>query len=133
MIHLLPNTPAQLFYVSPFQARKFLPSFSFYLMELTNLATAQVQTCVLNVQIDNERYTRVFISTDSNSPIVGQLLLTESGLYTYAIYGQTNSTNLAVKDDAVVGLCETGTMRISDEDASVAPAFSIPDNVIYYE
>lgn len=133
MIHLIPNRSTQTFYVSPFQARKFLPSFSFYLMELTNLATAEVQTVILNVQVDNERYTRVAFATDSNQPIVGQLLLTESGLYTYAIYGQTNSTNLAVKNAAVVGLCETGTMRLSDDDASVAPPFSIPDNVIYYE
>jgi hypothetical protein len=61
------------------------------------------------------------------------VLITESGLYTYKIWGQNSPTNLDPADASVVGICEVGPCRVSDEPAWTIPAVSIPDNVIYYE
>ena len=87
----------------------------------------------MNVTIDNERYTKAALPTDNDDPLNGEVLLDESGLYTYTIYGQTSETNLDPSDTSVVGVCETGMLRVTAEDAWNVPDISIPDNVIYYE
>jgi len=133
MIHLLPNTGNQFAYLAPFQARKFLPSFTHYLMTITNQATAEVVACVLNVTVDNERYTKVGISTAEADPEGGGVLLPNSGLYTYKVYGQNSEDNTDPEDSSVVGVCEIGTVKLSDEAAWTIPTVTIPDNVIYYE
>lgn len=119
--------------MTPFQARKFLPSFRDYLMILVNDATKETYKCILNVEVDNERYTKAIIRTDVNDPTAGNMLIEESGLYTYEIYGQNSTSNLDKSNAGVVGLCETGMLRITAEDAWNVPDISIPDNVIYYE
>ena len=133
MIHLAPNTPQQFAYLTPFEARKFLASFTDYLMVITSQATSEVVACILNRSVDNERYTKVGIGTDEADAEGGNVLLTESGLYTYEVYGQNSDTNIDPTDASVVGLCEIGTIKLSDEAAWNIPSVTIPDNVIYYE
>ncbi len=133
MIHLAPNTPQQFAYLTPFEARKFLPSFTHYLMVITSQATSEVVACILSVEVDNERYTKIGIATDDDAPEDGGVLLTESGLYTYEVYGQNSESNIDPTDASVVGLCEIGTIKLSDEAAWTIPTVTIPDNVIYYE
>lgn len=131
MIHLLPNSASNTVNVTPFEARKFLSAFTYYLLELTNQATQEKHYAVPVLTYDNERYTQLDLPT--NSDTLNAVLITESGLYTYKIWGQNSPTNLDPADASVVGICEVGPCRVSDEPAWTIPAVSIPDNVIYYE
>ena len=133
MIHLVPNSDSNIVYVTPFEARKFLAAFTDYLFVLTNQATEEQFACVFNFQYDNERYTQADLPTGNDDPVNGELLITESGLYTYTIYGQNSDSNLDPDDAAVVGVCEVGSCKVSDEAAWTIPTVTIPDNVIYYE
>lgn len=131
MIHLLPNSATNTVNVTPFEARKFLSAFTYYLLELTNQATQEKHYAVPVLTYDNERYTQFDLPT--NSDTLNAVLITESGLYTYKIWGQNSASNLDPADASVVGICEVGPCRVSDEPAWTIPAVSIPDNVIYYE
>ena len=131
MIHLSPNTASNTVNVTPFESRKFLSAFTNYLLELTNEATEEKHYAVPVLSYDNERYTQFDLPT--NSDILNAVLITESGLYTYKIWGQNSSTNLDPTDASVVGICEVGSCKVSDEPAWTIPAVTIPDNVIYYE
>ena len=131
MIHLLPNSASNTVNVTPFEARKFLSAFTYYLLELTNQATQEKHYAVPVLTYDNERYTQFDLPT--NSDTLNAVLITESGLYTYKIWGQNSPTNLDPADASVVGICEVGPCRVSDEPAWTIPAVSIPNNVIYYE
>ena len=133
MIHLTPNAANNRVYVSPFEARKFLPSFTHYLMIFKNNATERIYPCLLSTVIDNERYTRADIPTNNDDPAGGSVLITESGLYTYTSNGQNAATNKNPEDPSVVGVCEVGPCRVSAEAAWTIPEVTIPDNVIYYE
>lgn len=133
MIHLSPNSTSNTVTVTPFEARKFLPAFKDYLLVLVNQATKEQFPCIFNVAYDNERYSQADLPTNNDDPINGEILLTESGLYTYTIYGQNSDSNLDPTDASVVGVCEVGPCKVSDEPAWTIPKFSIPDNVIYYE
>ena len=83
MIHLTPNAANNRVYISPFEARKFLPSFTHYLLIFKNNATEKIYPCILSPVADNERYTRADIPTNNDDPAGGSVLITESGLYTY--------------------------------------------------
>lgn len=135
MIHLAPEAtgPENPVYVTPFEARKFLPSFTKYLMILRNVSTEREFPLIPRIDIDNDRYTKFRIATNFSDPVNGTVRIQQSGLYTYSIYGQNSTTNLDPTDASVVGLCETGVCRVSDEAAWTIPNVDIPDNVIYYE
>ena len=131
MIHLAPNSASNTVNVTPFEARKFMASFTHYLLELTNQATEKKHYAVPVLTYDNERYTQFDLPTDADA--TNSVLITESGLYTYKLWGQNSSTNLDPEDASVVGLCEVGPCKVSDEAAWTIPSVTIPDNVIYYE
>ena len=133
MIHLVPNNDPNIIYVTPFESRKFLAAFTDYLLVLKNQATEEEFACVMNVQVDNERYTEVDVPTNNDDGVNGEVLITESGLYTFTIYGQNSDANLDPSDASVVGVCEIGSCKVSDEPAWTIPTVTIPDNVIYYE
>lgn len=102
-------------------------------MVIVNEATEEVLPLILNPSVDNERYTKCFISTNVDIPLSGNVPLTESGLYTYTIYGQNSSTNLKPDTADVVGTCEIGALRVTGANAWATPNIVVPDNVIYYE
>lgn len=133
MIHLQPNVASNIIYATPFESRKFLAAFTQYLMVLKNQATDEEFALILDLSVDNERYTKADLPTNNDDPVNGEILLTESGLYTYTIYGQNSTTNLDPADAVVVGVCEIGSCKVSDEAAWTIPTVTIPDNVIYYE
>ena len=133
MIHLIPNTPEQVGYITPFEARKFLSAFTHYLMIFESQATHNTFACVLYITVDNERYTKFAIDTSTADSASGDVLITESGLYTYTVYGQNSATNTDPQDASVVGVCEVGTAKFEDSAAWTIPTVDIPDNVIYYQ
>lgn len=121
-------------YCTPFEARKFLASFTDYLVVLRNDASEETYAFIANVTYDNERYSQFRVSTNSDAPTSGNILLTESGLYTYTIYGQNSDTNLDPEDASVVGVCEVGACRVKPTDTYFDfDNPTVPDNVIYYE
>lgn len=133
MIRLQPDTASQTIYVSPFQARKYLATFTNYLIEFTSQATSETFIVVLDVVKDNARYTIATIGTHNNSPITGDIKITDTGFYTYRILGQNSGSNLDPTDASVVGECEVGVLQIIGAEAWDIPDISIPNNVVYYE
>ncbi len=133
MIRLQPDTASQTIYVSPFQARKYLATFTNYLIEFTSQATSQKFIVVLDVVKDNARYTIATIGTHNNSPITGDIKITDTGFYTYRILGQNSGSNLDPTGASVVGECEVGVLQIIGAEAWDIPDISIPNNVVYYE
>ena len=75
MVNLLPNTAGQTMYCTPFEARKFLASFTDYLVVLRNDASEETFPFIANVIYDNERYSQFRISTATDNP-TGCLLYT---------------------------------------------------------
>lgn len=133
MIRLQPETASQTIYVSPFQARKYLATFTNYLIEFKSQATSATFIVVLNVVSDNARYTQATIGTHRDTPLSGDIKITDTGLYTYRILGQNSSTNLDPTDTSVVGECEVGVLQVVGAKAWTIPTISIPNNVVYYE
>lgn len=123
----------QEFYVTPFSARKFLATFTYYLFEIQSQATSEKFYMIGNPLNDNERFSRFLIDTSINDATNGDIILSQSGLYTYTIFGQTSDTNLNPLDASVVGECEKGILQIIGESAWTIPDIVIPDNVVYYE
>ena len=133
MIILKPNTATNIAYLTPFQARKYLATFTKYLMEIKSMATSKIYTIILNVSADNSRYTTVNIGTNKDDALNGKIDTKESGLYTFTIYGQNSSSNLDPKNASVVGKCQQGIVQITGDDAWDIPSITIPNNVVYYE
>lgn len=133
MIRLQPNTASQSVYISPYQAKKYLPTFTHYLMEFKSMATSKTFRLILNTSQDNSRYTLASIGTNTDDAVNGSISITESGFYTFKIYGQNSSSNLDPSDASVVGLCQRGLMQVVADEAWTIPSLSIPNNVVYYE
>ena len=133
MIRLLPNTASQKIYVSPFQARKYLDTFTNYLIEFKNQSTSKTFTVILRVDADNARYTKATLGTHTDLATSGNIKITDTGFYTYTIWGQNSTTNLDSTDTSVVGECEVGVLQVIGADAWTIPVIEIPNNVVYYE
>jgi len=134
MISLLPNTASQDIYLTLREKAKDLPLYTNYLVIFTNMMSREEYPFVANVLSDNDRYTKIRISTDSNAPTSGDILVTETGQFWYKVFGQNSSSNLNPNDVSVVGEIERGTLHIQTQETFYNPnAVSIPDNIIYYQ
>ena len=134
MITLAPNSSDEQFiYLTLQEAKKDFDTFTNYLVIFTSMASNDTYAMVGNVSADNSRYTKLSVITNQPVGISGRVLLTESGQYTYEVYGQNSSTNLSPTDASVEGLIERGTLTVTGETGYTIPSITIPDNVIYYE
>jgi hypothetical protein len=134
MIILTPNSSTEQFiYLTLQEAKKDFDAFSNYLVIFTNMASKDTLTMIGNVVTDNARYTKLSVFTNQPLALSGRILLTETGQYTYDVYGQNSTTNLDPDDAVVVGLIERGTLTVTGETGYDIPSISIPDNVIYYQ
>ena len=133
MIHILPNTIAQSVYVSPFQARKFLPTITYYLLELEDVQSGEKFYVIPTVDVDNARYSTFTFNTNADAGASGSVLITGSGQYLFSIYGQENNTNLDPNDPTVMGLMQVGACEVVGVNIANFPDINIPNNVIYYE
>ena len=133
MIRLQPNTASQTLYASPFQARKYLSTFTHYLIEFKGMSTSKTFRLILNTTSDNSRFTSATIGTNVDDAVNGSIKIEDSGFYTFIIYGQTSSSNLDPTNASVVGICQRGILQIVGEEAWTIPSIDIPDNVVYYE
>ena len=134
MITLTPNSASEQFiYLTLQEMKKDFDTFTHYLVIFTSMASDESFSMVGNVDADNARYTKLSVFTNESLPTSGRVLLTESGQYTYDVYGQNSSTNLDPTDASVEGLIERGTLTVTGETGYTIPSISIPDNVIYYQ
>ena len=134
MITLAPNSSTeQFFYLTLQEAKKDFDAFTNYLVEFRSLSSEEEFYFIADVVTDNARYTKVSINTDANQPTAGHILLTESGQYSYKVWGQNSTTNLDPTDSRVVAMIERGTLTVTGETGYDIPSISIPDNVIYYQ
>ena len=113
--------------------KKDFPAFTDYLVIFTNVASQDTLSMIGNVVTDNARYTKLSVYTNQPLAISGRILLTETGQYSYVVYGQNSTTNLDPTDAVVAGLIERGTLTVTGETGYDIPSISIPDNVIYYQ
>jgi len=113
--------------------KKDFEAFTHYLVLFESMASKEKYYFVADVIADNARYTKISINTDSDQPTAGHVLLTESGQYTYKVWGQNSSTNLEPTNRDVVALIEEGTLSVSGETGYNIPEITIPDNIIYYQ
>lgn len=134
MITLNPNNAnEQTIYLTLQEAKKDFDTFTNYLVLFESMATKEKYYFVGDVETDNERYTALSIFTNSNDPTNGNILLEESGLYTYKVWGQNSTTNLDPTNAAIVALIEEGSLSVTGETGYTIPEITIPDNIIYYE
>ena len=134
MITLTPNSSEEQFiYLTLQEAKKDFDAFTHYLVIFTSMASLDTYAMVGNVDADNARYTKLSVLTNQPLGASGRVLLTESGQYTYDVYGQNSSTNLSPTDASIEGLIERGTLTVTGETGYTIPSITIPDNVIYYQ
>ncbi|MCP4598992.1 MAG: hypothetical protein GY847_00355 [Proteobacteria bacterium] len=134
MIHLNPNSSSpQSIYLTLSEMRKDFAVFTNYLVLFQSMASKEDFYFIGYVDTDNARYTTLQVYTNEDSRTGGKVLLTESGLYTYKVWGQNSSTNLNPTNDAVVALLEQGTLNVAGATGYDIPDITIPDNIIYYQ
>jgi hypothetical protein len=128
--YLVANTANQTLYLSLNEARTFLDTYTHYLMILTRQQTGEDFALVLDVVIENDRYTQVTISTNADDGENSSIELLESGTYEYYIYGQNSSTNLNPLNIAVKGITHRGRIIVPDTATYInTPTVTLPDNV----
>ena len=117
MLYLLPNTTDQSLYTTAYEGRRFVDGFTHYLIRLEKVEEDKNYYVIPVVDIDNERYTKFTVSTDSDDGANGSILVptTDTGRFIYYIYGQNSDTNLDPTDATVVGLLEQGFLNVTSE------------------
>jgi hypothetical protein len=113
--------------------RKDFATFTNYLVLFQSMASKENYYFIGNVDTDNPRYTTLEVYTNQDSATDGKVLLTESGLYTYKVWGQNSSTNLDPTNAVIVALIEQGTLNVAGATGYDIPSITIPDNIIYYQ
>lgn len=124
MLYLQNNTTAQVRFLTLDEGRTYFnTSFTNYLLVLIGEVSNKTFAQVLNVIVENERYTKVEIDTTG---------IIQNGRYAYYVYGQNSNTNLNPNDASVVGLVEEGTAEVVSDITYYTPdAQAIPTDIIY--
>jgi len=132
MNYLQTNTASQTLLLSLEEGVLLLPSFNDYLLILQNEITLQLFAVIPIVIDSNERITTLSVSTDTDEPEEGCVLITQSGRYNYIIYGQNSSTNLDPEDAVVVGELKRGYIEFTTLTAYYdQPSLTIPNDIEY--
>jgi len=86
MIHLQPNTANNVVYLTLYEKKKDFATFTNYLFKLVHQTSFKEYFFVATVNVDNERYTKITVSTDGAD--TNNLLMEENGYMYYYVYGQ---------------------------------------------
>ena len=134
MVTLLPDTASQAIYLTLKEKNKYIDSYTNFLVVFTNQMSNESFYFIGNVETDNDRYTKLLISTNVDDALNGDILIEATGQFYYSVYAQNSATNLDPDDAVVVGLLEIGILHVlTEEEYFDNPSITIPDNVIYYE
>ena len=129
MIHLQPNTADQDIYLTLYEKRKDLPSFTHYLFHFRHMTSLNDYYFIATFTTDSERYTKVTLSTDADDGVNSSILLTETGRLNYWVYGQNSDSNLDPAN--TVGEVERGTVQV-DGTFTSDTFTNDDDSVVYY-
>lgn len=130
MIELLPNTADQEVYLTLYEKRKDLPTFTHYLFHFRHQVSRNSYYLIGDFTTDTERYTKLTISTDADDGVNSSILLTETGMFDYFVYGQNSDSNL--DPDNTVGEVERGLMQV-DSTFTTNTYDNNDTSTIYYE
>ena len=83
---------------------------------------------VAYVVVDNPRYTRIDVATNTDD--TNNVLLEDTGYYDYAVYVQNSETNLDPAN--ALAKVEIGTLFVTGAAISNAPSITITDDIVYY-
>ena len=132
MIAILPNTTNQYVYLTLKEKQKDVGSWTNYLVEIQGEMSREKRYFIANVLEDNARYTKIAINTNTNDPLNGDLLITETGQYWYKVFAQDSNTNLGPKNS--IAEIERGVLHVQTEQEYYnIPTITLPDNIIYYD
>ena len=129
MIQLLPNTAAQVIYMTLKEKVKDLPTFANYLIEFKSQQSQATFRIIANVNTENVRYTKIDIGTDTDDAINGSIQIVNTGFFGYTVYAQNSETNLDPVGTAEIGLAQV----LTQEAFYNLQGGTVPANVIYYE
>jgi len=132
MIAILPNTTNQYVYLTLKEKQKDVGSWTNYLVEIQGEMSREKRYFIANVLEDNARYTKIAINTNTNDPLNGDLLITETGQYWYKVFAQDSDTNLDPENS--IAEIERGVLHVQTEQEYYnIPTITLPDNIIYYD
>lgn len=132
MIHLRANIADQHIYLTLKEGQaNYATTSESYLFVLEPMSNEDTLYFVADVVVDLERYTKIRVSTTASQPTSGNVQILRAGDWSYTVYGQTGTTNLDPTNEAVIGVWEVGTLRVSDTttyydaDSETIPPFIV--------
>jgi len=132
MNYLQTNTASQTLLLSLEEGVLLLPPFTDYLLVIQNEITLQLFPVIPILVDSNERITTLIVSTDTDEPEDGCVLITQSGRYNYIIYGQNSNSNLDPEDAVVVGELKRGFIEFTAlTEYFDQPNLTIPNDIEY--
>ena len=127
MIRLTPNSGTQAIYLTLQDAARDW-TYTNYLFKLVNRMSKEAFYFVAYVVVDNPRYTRIDVATNTDD--TNNVLLEDTGYYDYAVYVQNSNTNLDPAN--ALAKVEIGTLFVTGAAISNAPSITITDDIVYY-
>jgi hypothetical protein len=132
MNYLQTNTASQTLLLSLEEGVLLLPPFTDYLLVIQNEITLQLFAVIPILVDSNERITTLSVSTDTDEPEEGCVLITQSGRYNYIIYGQNSNSNLDPANANVVGELKRGFIEFTAlTEYFDQPNLTIPNDIEY--
>jgi len=130
MIHLQPNTSDNIVYLTLYEKKKDFATFTNYLFKLVHQTSFEEYFFVATVNVDNERYTKITVSTDVAD--TNNILMVENGYMYYYVYGQNSEKNLDPTDASVIGEIEVGTVSVPSGDTYFTPNPAPINDKVHY-
>ena len=127
MIHLQKNTAENDIFLTLYEWKKDL-SFTNYLFKLVHQTSFKEYFFVGDVLVDNERYTKIRLATNSDS--TDSILLNESGYLYYYVYAQDSDSNLDPTN--AIQEIERGIVSVPSGDTYFTPNSATIDDTVYY-
>jgi hypothetical protein len=89
----------------------FATTYSNYLVVIQNEITLENFYVIPSTISENDRITTLAISTNSDDPTNGSILVLNGGRYNFVVYGQNSDTNLDPTNADVVGEIKRGFIQ----------------------
>lgn len=89
----------------------FATTYTNYLVVIQNEITLETFNVIPITISENDRITTLAISTNTDNPTNGCILITNGGRYNFIVYGQNSHTNLDPTSSDVVGEIKRGFIQ----------------------
>jgi len=112
MNYLQTNTASQTLLLSLKEGSLlFATTYTNYLVVIQNEITLENFYVIPSTISENDRITTLAISTNSDDPTNGSILVLNGGRYNFVVYGQNSDTNLDPTSSDVVGEIKRGFIQ----------------------